>query len=45
MSRINTNVNSLLGQRVLGEQNRNLNTSLERLSTGVRINRLSLIHI
>ena len=39
MSRINTNVNSLLGQRVLGEQNRNLNTSLERLSTGVRINR------
>ena len=39
MSRINTNVNSLLGQRVLGQQNRSLNTSLERLSTGLRINR------
>ena len=39
MSRINTNVNSLLGQRVLGQQNRALNTSLERLSTGLRINR------
>ncbi|MBB6430484.1 flagellin N-terminal helical domain-containing protein [Algisphaera agarilytica] len=39
MSRINTNVTSLLGQRVLGEQNRSLNTSLERLSTGLRINR------
>ncbi len=39
MSRINTNVPSLLGQRVLGENNRALNTSLERLSTGLRINR------
>ncbi|MEM7624392.1 MAG: flagellin [Planctomycetota bacterium] len=39
MSRINTNVTSLLGQRVLGQQNRSLNTSLERLSTGLRINR------
>ena len=39
MSRINTNVNSLLGQRVLGQQNQALNTSLERLSTGLRINR------
>ncbi|MBB6430483.1 flagellin N-terminal helical domain-containing protein [Algisphaera agarilytica] len=39
MSRINTNVSSLLGQRVLGLQNRSLNTSLERLSTGLRINR------
>ena len=39
MSRINTNVPSLLGQRVLGQQNRALNTSLERLSTGLRINR------
>ena len=39
MSRINTNVNSLLGQRILGQQNRSLNTSLERLSTGLRINR------
>ena len=39
MSRINTNVSSLLGQRVLGQQNRSLNTSLARLSTGLRINR------
>ncbi len=39
MSRINTNVPSLLGQRILGQQNRALNTSLERLSTGLRINR------
>ena len=39
MSRINTNVQSLLGQRVLGQNNRSLNTSLERLSTGLRINR------
>jgi flagellin len=39
MSRINTNVSSLLGQRILGQQNRSLNTSLERLSTGLRINR------
>ncbi|MEM8737073.1 MAG: flagellin [Planctomycetota bacterium] len=39
MSRINTNVSSLLGQRILGDQNRSLNTSLERLSTGLRINR------
>jgi flagellin len=39
MSRINTNVNSLLGQRILTQQNRQLNTSLERLSTGLRINR------
>ena len=39
MSRINTNVPSLLGQRVLAQNNRTLNTSLERLSTGLRINR------
>ena len=39
MSRINTNVNSLLAQRILGQQNKSLNTSLERLSTGFRINR------
>ena len=39
MSRINTNVSSLLGQRVLGQQNQSLTTSLERLSTGLRINR------
>jgi len=39
MSRINTNVPSLIAQRVLGTQTRGLNTSLERLSTGFRINR------
>ncbi len=39
MSRINTNVQSLLAQRVLGQQNHNLNKSLERLSTGLAINR------
>jgi len=39
MSRINTNVQSLIAQRNLGFQNQSLNTSLERLSTGLRINR------
>ncbi len=39
MSRINTNVQSLLAQRVLGQNNHNLSQSLERLSTGTRINR------
>ena len=39
MSRINTNVNSLIAQRILGQQNSRLNTSLERLGTGLRINR------
>lgn len=39
MSRINTNVQSMLAQRVLSNQNRGLNTSLERLSTGLQINR------
>jgi flagellin len=39
MSRINTNVNSLISQRILGQQNKSLNTSLERLSTGLAINR------
>jgi flagellin len=39
MSQINTNVPSLLAQRVLMNQNRSLTTSLERLSTGFRINR------
>ncbi|MDX9910442.1 MAG: flagellin [Phycisphaerales bacterium] len=39
MSRINTNVQSLIAQRVLGQNNVGLNQSLERLSTGVRINR------
>jgi flagellin len=39
MSRINTNVTSLLAQRVLNKNNTQLNTSLERLSTGLKINR------
>ncbi|RMD64654.1 MAG: flagellin, partial [Planctomycetota bacterium] len=39
MSRINTNVQSLIAQRVLNQNNRSLSTSLERLSTGLRINR------
>ena len=39
MSRINTNVSSLLAQRVLGMQNKGLVGNLERLSTGFRINR------
>jgi len=39
MSRINTNVNSLIAQRVLTKNNKSLNTSLERLSTGLRINK------
>lgn len=39
MSRINTNVSSLLAQRVLGQQSASLQTSLQRLSTGLRINR------
>ena len=39
MTRINTNVPSMLAQRVLGANNQTLTTSLERLSTGLRINR------
>ena len=39
MSRINTNIASLTAQRVLGQNNKNLGTALERLSTGLRINR------
>lgn len=39
MSRINTNVSSLIAQRVLGSQNELLSKSLERLSTGLAINR------
>ncbi|HEV7301084.1 MAG TPA: flagellin [Tepidisphaeraceae bacterium] len=38
MSRINTNVSSLISQRVLGKNNSTLNTSLQRLSTGLKIN-------
>ena len=39
MSRINTNITSLLSQRILKQNNSALNTSLERLSTGLAINR------
>ena len=39
MSRINTNVASLIAQRTLGSQNMGLNKSLQRLSTGLAINR------
>jgi flagellin len=39
MSRINTNVSSLIAQRVLRKNNSALGLSLERLSTGLRINR------
>src|SRR6195952_838466 len=38
MSRINTNVSSLIAQRVLNKNNNSLNTSLQRLSTGLKIN-------
>ncbi len=39
MSRINTNVPSLIGNRVLNSNKDSLNQALERLSTGLRINR------
>ncbi|MEM1354833.1 MAG: flagellin [Planctomycetota bacterium] len=39
MSRINSNINSLIAQRTLNTNNKGLSTSLERLSTGLRINR------
>ncbi len=39
MSRINTNVQSLIAQRNLTANNNTLATSLERLSTGLKINR------
>jgi len=39
MTRINTNIASMLAQRVLARQNNALQVSLERLSTGMRINR------
>ena len=38
MTRINTNVSSLIAQRTLGRTNAQLQTSLTRLSTGLRIN-------
>jgi flagellin len=38
MSIINTNVSSLIAQQALQQNNSSLNTSLQRLSTGLRIN-------
>jgi flagellin len=39
MSRISTNVNSMIGQRILSQQNAGLTKTLERLSTGLKVNR------
>ncbi len=39
MSRINTNINSLISQRTLRGNNTSLGKSMERLSTGLAINR------
>ena len=38
MTRINTNVSSLIAQNHLGKTNSDLQESLTRLSTGLRIN-------
>lgn len=38
MSRINTNVSSLVAQKILGRNNAKLQLSLDRLSSGLRIN-------
>lgn len=38
MSRINTNIQSLVGQANLAKNNKSLATALNRLSTGVRVN-------
>src|SRR6266513_70295 len=38
MSRINTNVSSLIAQRVFRKNSEQLNQSLQRLSTGLKIN-------
>ena len=39
MSRINTNVPALVAQNTLARSNADLQTSLQRLSTGLQINR------
>jgi flagellin len=39
MSRINTNVSSILAARIFNQNNTALGTAIERLSTGLRINR------
>ncbi len=41
MSSINTNLNSLFAQNALQASNRSLSTSIQRLSTGLRINNAS----
>ena len=38
MTRINTNVTSLVAQNILGRSNNSLEEALNRLSTGLRIN-------
>ncbi len=38
MTRINTNVSSLVAQKTLARSNEQLQTALTRLSTGLRIN-------
>ena len=38
MGRINTNVASLIAQQAFNKNSASLNTSLQRLSTGLRIN-------
>ena len=38
MSRINSNISSMIAQRVSAQNNRSLAGTLERLSTGYRIN-------
>ncbi len=38
MSRINTNIQSMIAARILGNNNKGMNQSLQRLSTGLRIN-------
>jgi len=38
MTTINTNVQSMIAQRVLGNNNQQLNNTLQKLSTGLRIN-------
>src|SRR5688572_16212390 len=39
MSRINTNTSSLLSQRILTQNQNSLTKTMERLSTGLKINR------
>ncbi len=41
MTRINHNINSMVTQGALGQANRSMSSSLEKLSTGLRINRAS----